>query len=353
MIFPYSMNPKIQIVALASVGTLVLSLAINFSLCHAGNMDAAKAAARVRDFSKAAELLEPLAKAGNTEAQYQLASLLRSGKGVPRDYEQAIKWLNRAAAQDNTNAQYTLGIMYENGWGVEKSQQEAMEWFSAAAARDHVMAKRKLDKAEKMQERLKTDPALIDKERLLRFSTIGDIEKVTAILKKGANVNVADEQGRTPLILASEQGHLDIVQSLLRAEADIHAIDKRGHNALLIATDNGHFPVVNWLLNANGNSNTQDKNGNTPLILATQKRDQKLVMALLTHGADVEIKNINDRSAIQIAKSKKYKSIFKSLYSAQKLQTAKAAVLAEDFPKAIQLIKPLAEESHLFPQAKN
>jgi len=126
MSLPNSANSKIRIIALTNVSVLVLSLAINFSLCHAGDMDAAKAAARVRDFARMAELLEPLAKDGNSEAQYQLASLLRSGKGVPRDYEQAIKWLNRTAAQDNLNAQYTLGIMYENGWGVEKHKQWSM-----------------------------------------------------------------------------------------------------------------------------------------------------------------------------------------------------------------------------------
>ncbi len=195
MNLPNSANPKNRIISLTNVSVLVLSFAINFSLCHAGDMDTAKAAARVRDFTRMAELLEPLAKHGNSEAQYQLASLLRSGKGVPRDYEQAIKWLMRAAAQDNLNAQYTLGVMHENGWGVEKSKQEAMEWFMAAAAKDHVMAQRKLDRKEKKQKLLKTDPALIAKENLLHFATIGDIEKIKAMLKKKTNVNVADEKG--------------------------------------------------------------------------------------------------------------------------------------------------------------
>jgi hypothetical protein len=261
---------KIHTIALTSVGVFVLSLTINFSLCYAGGMEAAKAAARVRDFSKAAELLEPLAKDGNSEAQYQLASLLRSGKGVPRDYEQAIRWLMRAAAQDNLNAQYTLGVMYENGSGVEKNKQEAMEWFMAAAARDHVMAQRKLDREEKKQKRLKTDPVLIAKKKLLRYAYSGDVKKIKATIKKGANVNVTDEKGQTPLMLASEQGHLGIVQSLLNADADIQAIDKRGENALLIATGKGHLSVVTFLLNATGNPNVQDENGNTPLILATQ-----------------------------------------------------------------------------------
>ena len=224
MNFPYSLNTKIRIIALASLSFLILSWAINFSLSHAEDMDAAKAAARVRDFSGAAELLEPLAKEGNSEAQYQLASLLRSGKGVPRDYEQAIRWLNRAAAQDNTNAQYTLGIMYENGWGVEKNPQEAIEWFMAAAARDHVMAKRKLDREEKKQDRLKTDPVLINKKNLLRHSFNGDIKKIKALIEKKTNVNVTDDKGRTPLILASDQGHLEIIKSLLNAGADIHAM---------------------------------------------------------------------------------------------------------------------------------
>jgi len=44
----------------------------------------------------------------------------------------------------------------------------------------------------------------------------GNVEEARALLAAGANVNAADNDGFTPLTIASQQGHDDIVQ-LLRA----------------------------------------------------------------------------------------------------------------------------------------
>lgn len=53
-----------------------------------------------------------------------------------------------------------------------------------------------------------------------------------ALIAHGAKVNVADVDGRTPLMLAAMQGWSDVVSQLLAAHADVNARDKDGRLAI-------------------------------------------------------------------------------------------------------------------------
>jgi TPR repeat protein len=61
-------------------------------------------AVRTGDFGRAATLLRKLADAGNPEAQYRLASLYRTGRGVPQDDLLAFKWMKAAAERNHGSA---------------------------------------------------------------------------------------------------------------------------------------------------------------------------------------------------------------------------------------------------------
>lgn len=56
--------------------------------------------------------LETKAKAGDTEAQYQLGNKYMHGTGVPQDYLQASEWLRKAVKEDHPKAQLCLGWLY-------------------------------------------------------------------------------------------------------------------------------------------------------------------------------------------------------------------------------------------------
>ena len=74
-----------------------------------------------------------LAKQGDPNAQYSIASDYVSGSVVRRDANEAIKWYRKAAEQGHANAQYNLGVMYLEGEGVTQDYAEAAKWYKLAA----------------------------------------------------------------------------------------------------------------------------------------------------------------------------------------------------------------------------
>jgi hypothetical protein len=59
----------------------------------------------------------------------------------------------------------------------------------------------------------------------------GQAAQVAELLRKGASIESADKNGRTPLILAAERGHADVVKLLLDGGAKPDARDRDGWNA--------------------------------------------------------------------------------------------------------------------------
>jgi len=72
-------------------------------------------------------------------------------------------------------------------------------------------------------------------DRLLASIKPGNSTAVASLLKRGANVNAVDKNGRTPLMLAAQQREAKIVRLLLSAGADLEAKDREGKTALDLA----------------------------------------------------------------------------------------------------------------------
>ncbi len=86
---------------------------------------------------------------------------------------------------------------------------------------------------------------------------------VDYLISNGANTNVKDEYGNTPLHYASSEGQLELVKYLINKGADIHAKNndrctplRLAYNAPIVGviygifgkdTNYGHLEVVNYL----------------------------------------------------------------------------------------------------------
>jgi localization factor PodJL len=77
--------------------------------------------------------LRAAAAAGNSAAEYEIATRFGDGRGVPQNFEEAARWLARAADHGLAPAQYRLGSLYEKGQGVKKDLAAAQRLYVAAA----------------------------------------------------------------------------------------------------------------------------------------------------------------------------------------------------------------------------
>ncbi|WP_264954023.1 MULTISPECIES: ankyrin repeat domain-containing protein [unclassified Wolbachia] len=111
---------------------------------------------------------------------------------------------------------------------------------------------------------------------------------VNALLENGADVKVK-KNGKTPLHSAATGGHLKIVQALLKNKADVNVTDNYGNTPLHNAVDNGHLEIVEALLEKGADVKVKNSNGETPLHSAATGGHLKIVQALLKNKADVNV----------------------------------------------------------------
>lgn len=81
--------------------------------------------ARPERRADAVKLFEQAARAGDTEAAFELGQMLRAT--TP---EQAWPWYRQAAQQGHAKAALMLGLLAANGEGVPKNQSEAARWLA-------------------------------------------------------------------------------------------------------------------------------------------------------------------------------------------------------------------------------
>ncbi|ACL73255.1 conserved hypothetical protein [Thioalkalivibrio sulfidiphilus HL-EbGr7] len=86
-----------------------------------------------KHFSRAMQLLSPLAEAGNAEAQYRVAIMCQNGLAGAPNPDAAARWMRVAAEQGHPMAQHGLGFMYLEGECLEKDPRQAAVWFEKAA----------------------------------------------------------------------------------------------------------------------------------------------------------------------------------------------------------------------------
>jgi len=122
-----------------------------------------------------------------------------------------------------------------------------------------------------------------DVTTLLQACHRGMDEIVQALLEKHAAagsdgqegwIDVASDEGITPLIASSSEGHLDIVKLLIDAGANVNAKDKDDTNSLMAAAARGHNEAVELILKAGANVNELNVDGHTALMFAYNGKNQ-------------------------------------------------------------------------------
>ena len=89
------------------------------------------------------EWLRKSAQMGDSESQYQLATLYQNGK-LPKDDKKALSWYYQSAQKGHLPAMRALGFMYFTGQGTPVREDLALKWYTKAAEADDPIAQRKL-----------------------------------------------------------------------------------------------------------------------------------------------------------------------------------------------------------------
>jgi ankyrin repeat protein len=218
-------------------------------------------------------------------------------------------------------------------------------------------------------------------------ATTGALDSIKLLLTAGAEVNIADTDGVTPLIAASladnaavvrllaekgadinakttlaapatalmgaaHAGNTELTKFLLSRKADVKAIssDRSGNvkngpvafgyvNALHLAVIGGSVETVRLLLEAGAPVDTKDVRGMTALMIAvsTDRPNVAVVRLLLAHGANASLRDNNDESVLDWARKFSNPSILAALNipvsNAASISALKADKIADRTPE--------------------
>jgi ankyrin repeat protein len=136
--------------------------------------------------------------------------------------------------------------------------------------------------------------------RLHYAAYTGDLVRIRALVKAGADINALDYTGATPLMWACGTSHEDAAHLLLDLGADgTIRKDKYGTSALHFACHEGFVSVIRRLVEMGADINALDNNGSTPLVIACISGHEAAAFLLLHLGADGKTwKDGDGRSAL-------------------------------------------------------
>ncbi len=124
-------------------------------------------------------------------------------------------------------------------------------------------------------------------ETILTYATLFQKYAVmTSILAKGANPDLPNALGHTPLDIAIEMLDMKSAQILIDMNADPNYINGLGRTYLMHAARVGFLPMVDLLITQGVDINATDNNGTTALGIAYKHKKNVVVKLLLKSGAE-------------------------------------------------------------------
>ena len=136
-------------------------------------------------------------------------------------------------------------------------------------------------------------------------------ENLDEILAFNPDIDAKNKEGFTPLLLAVQRmGNEEAIKYLIQNGASLDITDPQGRNALLLSVDSNQRGYIGFLVSNGMNINSQDNNGNTVLHYVYNKVLENnffipfakdLAKDLLKEGADPHIKNNEGKSPMDLA----------------------------------------------------
>ena len=159
-----------------------------------------------------------------------------------------------------------------------------------------------------LQQKINLNSSTFNPPILEEAVNYGNKEVVELLLKHGANPNIENKDGATPLYVASKsyKNKKDIVELLLKYGADPNYYES-GRAPISAASNNGHTDIVELLLKYGADVNDVISGGYSPLMMACVTGKYDTVKFLLENGAEVNVKNYKGETPLSLAS--RYKDI--------------------------------------------
>ncbi|MBI5898120.1 MAG: ankyrin repeat domain-containing protein [Rhodocyclales bacterium] len=174
----------------------------------------------------------------------------------------------------------------------------------------------------------------------------GDSEAVVGLLQRGMDVNTADRDGNTLLMISARTENLELMRFLVSNRAAVNRRNRFGDTALLIAAIKGSvggvdllhksgaqlepggwsalhysvfsdsFELLDWLVKNGAKLDARAPNGQTALMLAAKQGKLVHVKHLIDADADMDLEDFDGKSALALARSGGHEEVVGYLKSA-------------------------------------
>lgn len=155
------------------------------------------------------------------------------------------------------------------------------------------------------------------KNKRLLSAACDDLVQIPLLLARGADVNVQDSEGKTPLMRiissanpynADEWNQFNcVLDFLLEHGADVNLTDAEGNTALMEAAIHGLDTTIEKLIAAGANVDMKNKSGYTPLMRSIGRSTRQVAAVLIKAGADIY-------TSVDLSKSTRSEATFGPAY---------------------------------------
>ena len=112
-----------------------------------------------------------------------------------------------------------------------------------------------------------------------------DVVWLVYLLNRGANPNIADTRGVTPLMRASQVGFFEGIQSLLTKGARVDDANSTGETPLILAVHRRDLPMMRALLKAGADPDRTDNSGRSAREYAALEGKNSTLLAEIERSA--------------------------------------------------------------------
>ena len=127
---------------------------------------------------------------------------------------------------------------------------------------------------------------------LLAAAASGDADRVAQAIRSGADLEIRDESGSTPLLLAVANDRLEAARVLVHLGADPDALDDRHDTPWLVTGVTGSVPMADLLLTADPDLTIRNRFGGISVIPASERGHVDYVRRVVQ--TDIDLDHVND-----------------------------------------------------------